>query len=69
MNDTADSRGQDDGGSDSSSATNKQQESTNDTGDSGDSTATQPPATTQAPAPTPTQEERKGLFDILFPWA
>ncbi|MFB4265046.1 hypothetical protein ACBJ32_15455 [Nonomuraea sp. GTA35] len=69
MNDTADSRGQDDGGSDSSSATNKQQESTNDTGDSGDSTATQPPATTQAPAPAPTEEERKGLFDILFPWA
>ncbi|MEV0380970.1 hypothetical protein [Nonomuraea sp. NPDC050643] len=29
---------------------------------------TQPPATTQAPAPTPT-EEKKGLLDILFPWA
>ncbi|MEU6791809.1 hypothetical protein ABZ907_08940 [Nonomuraea wenchangensis] len=24
---------------------------------------------TQEPAPTPTQEERKGLFDYLFPWA
>ncbi|MEV4284134.1 hypothetical protein AB0K40_01380 [Nonomuraea bangladeshensis] len=25
--------------------------------------------TTQEPAPTPAQEERKGLFDYLFPWA
>jgi hypothetical protein len=25
--------------------------------------------TTQAPVPQPTQEERKGLLDILFPWA
>nr|SBO99129.1 Rhs element Vgr protein [Nonomuraea gerenzanensis] len=67
MNDTADSRGQDGGGDDSSSSssTNKQ----DDTGDSGNSTTTQPPAQTQAPAPTPTQEERKGLLDILFPWA
>ncbi|QYC43588.1 hypothetical protein Nocox_30020 [Nonomuraea coxensis DSM 45129] len=24
---------------------------------------------TQEPEPTPTQEERKGLFDYLFPWA
>lgn len=67
MNDTADSRGQDDGGGDSSSGTNKQQDSTDDTGDS--TPSTQPPATTHAPAPTPTQEERKGLLDILFPWA
>ncbi|MBF8190469.1 hypothetical protein ITP53_33100 [Nonomuraea sp. K274] len=30
---------------------------------------TQAPPQTQAPVPTPTEEERKGLLDILFPWA
>lgn len=30
--------------------------------------ATQAPATSQAPAPTPTRQEREGLLDILFPW-
>ncbi|MEW9549414.1 hypothetical protein [Nonomuraea sp. NPDC050783] len=30
---------------------------------------TEAPSATEAPDPAPTQEERKGLLDFLFPWA
>ncbi|MCF6472969.1 hypothetical protein FAF44_31935 [Nonomuraea sp. MG754425] len=70
VNDTDDSVSEDAGADGSTSTNNKQrQEEQSSTGDTGGSTSEQPPATTQAPAPTPTQEERRGLFDILFPWA